>query len=430
MKTAHSGTKPAATAAAWLMLSLAAGCTRSPATVAQPTPPQPLKTDLAGTASRGAVTGPPSKAASEGAPLAFVFVGDTGVGTAEERAVASAMAAHCKAAGCDLALHLGDIIYPNGIASATDPLLTTNLEEPFADLGVPLYLVLGNHDYRGNPDAWIEAYEPGQRAARRGAIDGRIPARYYTFTAGEARFVALDTNRLDAAQARWLDAVLLESRRAGERWVIVFGHHPWISYGRHGHAKPGDAAFYARHLCNRVDFFLAGHDHDKQVLEPHCGVHAIVSGAGSMLRPTRQGPRSRFARSSLGFSRLSLHGDVAELSIYDTRGRLEYQRRIERAPAALPRVADGLCAERSDDPDCVDAVCVRDGRCDPSCALDADCAASGPTPCPCDSRPGVCELRGQRLRCGCDPACAAGVQPCISDGLCDPHCGGDPDCRP
>ncbi len=408
---------------------IAFACTRPPASSAPgATPPPPQKTDVTGVASRGAPTTAQQAAATEGTPLSFVFVGDTGTATRAEQRVADAIAANCRAAGCDFMLHLGDIIYPNGIANADDPLLRTNLEAPYADLAVPMFLTLGNHDYRGSADAWIEAFEPAARKARGGRLDARIPARYYTFLSGEVRFVALDTNRLDDAQGRWLDAVLQESRRAGERWIVVFGHHPWISYGWHGHAKPGDAAFYARHLCNRVDFFLTGHEHDKQILEPHCGVHLVVAGAGSMLRPARQGPRSRFALSSLGFGRLSVHGDVAELTLLDADGAVEYHRRIERRPAVLARETDGLCAGRSDDPDCEGVDCAADGRCVTVCALDPDCLPSATTPCPCDTRPVVCERIDANRVCGCDAACAAGVPPCASDGHCDRQCAQDADC--
>jgi acid phosphatase len=404
-------------------------CTRPPAPSSLgAVPPPPQKTDVTGVASRGAPATARQAAATEGTPLSFVFVGDTGTASSAEQRVADAIAANCRAAGCDFMLHLGDIIYPNGIGSAEDPLLASHLEQPYASLGVPMFLTLGNHDYRGSPDAWIEAFEPAARKARGSALDARIPARYYTFLSGEVRFVALDTNRLDAAQGRWLDAVLLESRRAGERWIVVFGHHPWVSYGWHGHAKPGDAAFYARHLCNRVDFFLTGHEHDKQILDPHCGVHLVVSGAGSMQRPARQGPRSRFAVDSLGFGRLSMHGDVAELTLHGADGAVEYHRRIERRPAALGREADGLCAGRTDDPDCEGIVCVADDRCVAACASDPDCMPSAPTPCPCDAHPAVCERVDATHLCGCDAACTAGVPACVSDGYCDRRCPQDVDC--
>lgn len=409
-------------------------CTRPPST-SEPTHPSVERNDFPAAVSRGAPvadapsrTGPQDPSASAGTPTALVFLGDTGVDNGSQRAVAEAMTTHCRRRHCDLALHLGDIVYPNGIRGPDDPTIESHFEAYYRDLGLPMYLVLGNHDYRGDVDAWITAFSPERRAARKGAMDARIPARYYTFKQGEVRFVALDTNRLDAAQGRWLDGVLQQARRDGERWIVVIGHHPWLSYGHHGHARTGDALFYAQHLCNRVDFFLSGHEHDKQVLEPHCGVHMVVAGAGAMIRPTRQGPRSRFATSTTGFARLDLHGDVAELQLFDRHGASQYRRRYERRVKPLPRAADGLCDDRTDDPDCAEVACTADGTCVEACTSDPDCLPTAPTPCPCDGRPVVCEMRAGAKLCGCDPACAAGVPACQSDGFCDRHCSTDPDC--
>jgi hypothetical protein len=58
----------------------------------------------------------------------------------------------------------------------------------------------------------------------------RLPAPYYTFTAGAAQLFALDTNEVSEAQLLWLDQALSASR---SRWRIVYGHHPIYSAGDH-----------------------------------------------------------------------------------------------------------------------------------------------------------------------------------------------------
>ena len=52
----------------------------------------------------------------------------------------------------------GDNVYPCGVKSANDP--KWSVVRPLSALGVPLYPVLGNHDYCGNPDAQIGAPLP------------------------------------------------------------------------------------------------------------------------------------------------------------------------------------------------------------------------------------------------------------------------------
>src|SRR3546814_4966804 len=85
----------------------------------------------------------------------------------------------------------------------------------------------------------------------------------YWFDAQDARVVVLDgTSALDLrtarAQARWLDDVLADSRRA---WSIVAIHQPMFSP-----RQDRDNALLREHLLpvlerHRVDLVLQGHDH-------------------------------------------------------------------------------------------------------------------------------------------------------------------------
>ncbi len=382
-------------------------------------------TDAHGIASRGATWQGTDGADRLGAPLRLVVFGDTGTGTDAQAQVAQGLTRHCAGEGCDLAILLGDIVYEDGITSIDDPLRIERFEQPYKALAAPIWLVLGNHDYRGDVEAWVTAY--GGSIKR--AIDAHLPARFYTFSVGDVRFVVLDTNRLDAAQGRWLDGVLHESRAANDRWVVAVGHHPWRSFGWHGHASPGDARFLATHLCNRVDFFVAGHEHDKQVIDPICGVNLIVAGTGAKLRSVDRGEGTRFARASLGFGRFVFGGDVATVTMHAADGTTEYQRSFQRRRAPIGSAGDG-----ADDPDCAGVVCGADDRCESACVADPDCVGDSASTanrraCSCDNAPGVCELRAAEKACGCDAACSAGVAPCMADRHCDPLCNSDPDCR-
>ncbi len=272
---------------------------------------------------------PPSTAT----PTHLVVVGDTGENDDDQWSVAKAMGRHCRQARCDAFLHAGDIIYPSGIRSKDDPVLQSHFVRQAVAVGTPTWLTLGNHDYQGSPDAWIDAFGD---APAPGGPDVHFPARYYTTVIGGVRLVALDTNRLDTAQGRWLDAVLAESQRVGDRWVIVLGHHPWISGGRHGDAPPEMARWYASHLCGKADVFFAGHDHDKQILTPECDILLVVSGAGSKLRSVTRTERTRFVASTLGWADLELRGDEATLRFFDVEGRAEVVQPLRRVPRGSP----------------------------------------------------------------------------------------------
>jgi len=79
--------------------------------------------------------------------MAFVALGDTGRGSADQWNVAHAMEAFCRQRGCDFALLLGDNIYDSGASSESDPQFQSKFEQPYAGLHFPFYPVLGNHDY-------------------------------------------------------------------------------------------------------------------------------------------------------------------------------------------------------------------------------------------------------------------------------------------
>src|SRR5206468_4319411 len=93
--------------------------------------------------------------ADTGETLRFVALGDTGKGNDVQFAVGRAMADVCTArGGCVLALLLGDILYPGGADSATDPQWQKKFEEPYAPVPFPFYGALGNHDYGWSWEYW------------------------------------------------------------------------------------------------------------------------------------------------------------------------------------------------------------------------------------------------------------------------------------
>ena len=282
------------------------------------------------------------------APVRFIALGDTGTGDNNQRGVAQALKKWCTRHGCSFALLLGDNFYETGVMSCKDSQFNTKFETPYKPLGIPFFAALGNHDYgNGDPYWWARAGDQYQYAGadgkykecmpdpkdwiwsgnwRMGAA-GTDPYRYYTFQQGNVRFLALDTTPMVATawqddpqkgngtgkqstyvktQQEFLDAAMGSTHA----WKIAFGHHPYVSNGRHGNAgsyddhsgtkcrgvtPDSDAGWQCglqvktsiEKLCAKgLDLYLSGHDHNLQWLVANCGsrpMDFIVSGAGAKL---------------------------------------------------------------------------------------------------------------------------------------------------
>jgi hypothetical protein len=198
--------------------------------------------------------------------LAF---GDYGVGDSAQRRTAAAMRAYHRRRPFDFGLTLGDNFYNVGMLSTDDPRWKTQFEDLYAPLGIKLYASLGNHDW-GHPDSPAAEILYSQMSRT-----WRMPAPYYSFTAGPVQFFAIDTQEMSDAQLAWLDDAISSSRA---RWKVVYGHFHVFS------ATRLDNAQLMRRLvpviANRVDVYLCGHDHNLQALKPEHGVHYFVAGSG------------------------------------------------------------------------------------------------------------------------------------------------------
>jgi hypothetical protein len=148
-----------------------------------------------------------------------------------------------------------------------------------------------------------------------------MPAAYYTFTAGDAQFFALDTDIISEKQLLWLEGALDASKA---RWKIVYGHHPIYSEGAHEDNNTKISQLLPV-LRDRADIYLAGHDHDMQHLRPEGRLHFFVAGSGGKLRPIEPGPRSLFAKSANGFAVLEVLPHGLAVAFVDVQGRELYR---------------------------------------------------------------------------------------------------------
>jgi hypothetical protein len=295
----------------------------------------------------GCSSGSVTFATAEPFPLAdptvvrLAALGDTGRGDPNQRRVAKGVVRACQERGCDAIALLGDLLYPNGMESDDDPRAADWIAAPYAPVGVPLLLVLGNHDYGRGRDR-----ESARRLLRwaRSHPGIVLPAEAWDVRVGAVHLFGLDTNTAfqfgDAPQRTWLTRGLDESDAP---WKVVLGHHPYLSNGDHGNAGSyegwsgvpimsgaGLLRLFEGALCGRADLYLAGHDHNRQLLEA-CGVDLVVSGGGSATTPlVDRGNQPRFASAEPGFAWLELGADTGRIVFMDADGNAE--REYEIAP--------------------------------------------------------------------------------------------------
>src|SRR5580700_8912217 len=103
---------------------------------------------------RGASASPeiPIVANPENAQFSFLIFGDWGRGGEfHQRDVAIQMGVAAAARHCRFIVSVGDNFYEKGVQTATDPQWKSSFEAVYTapSLGVPWYVILGNHDYKG-----------------------------------------------------------------------------------------------------------------------------------------------------------------------------------------------------------------------------------------------------------------------------------------
>lgn len=300
-------------------------------------------------------------------PVRFVLMGDTGEGNTAQSEVAAAIKTVCDAAGgCDFVMLLGDNIYDDGVASVDDGQWQSKFEIPYANLTMPIYAVLGNHDYGGQliidaPGVGNE-WDKGPIEVMYTEISDKweMPDTHYTLKVGNVGIIALDTNSLlwsnteHGDQRDWYPSALAEL--AGADWKLQVGHHPYRSNGQHGNAGDYDApeifgipipnplpivgggelkAWFDDVVCGTVDLSVSGHDHNRQWLnEPGalCGTELIVAGAGAKLTDFVDRGNANFWQDDQeeGFLFVEVVGKRLTGKFYGKDGGLDFERTLTK----------------------------------------------------------------------------------------------------
>jgi hypothetical protein len=332
--------------------------------------------------------------ANETPDVRLFFIGDAG---AEERnAVLDLLkAAIARDPERSIALFLGDNVYPDGIPEPSDPTRARSERrlrvqmDAVTDAGGRGIFLPGNHDWG------TSAITDSRVLARQAAIIATAASRLQMLpTPGcpgpsvhdlgrRVRLVLIDTEwfirlpprrpALDGcltSESRVLDSIRIAIATAGDRRVVVAGHHPLISVGPHGGRfgwrhhlfslrelwdplwvpLPGIGSLYplARRVWTSPDdlrsaryslfragldsvlrlrpplVYAAGHDHNLQVLRDSSAGVLLVSGGGSRNRTGSIAPfgGTLYARRGRGFMALTVYGDGrAELSVVAVDGK-------------------------------------------------------------------------------------------------------------
>lgn len=339
-------------------LALDAGVIAAPDAGAIPEPDAGVVEPDAGVVEPDAGFAPDATPAPDAGPtgptnvVRFVAIGDTGEGNTAQYEVGSAFDTVCMVQGCDFVVMLGDNFYDRGVDSPEDDQFRTKFEEPYAGIQLPFYVTLGNHDFGEVPLQFWRTDHQIEYSGRSNRWN--MPDHFYEFVEQHVTFISLDTNMIMLG-LDWVrdqrDWVREKIDQATTPWIIAYGHHPYKSNGRHGNAGNYEGAgrldptgivngervqeFFDDELCGKIDVYLSGHDHNRQWLQPSCGVELIVSGAGAKTTELvrRDGNPVKFENDTTeGFFWFEIADDTMTVEIWDRDGTLAYTGTHTRQP--------------------------------------------------------------------------------------------------
>ena len=270
----------------------------------------------------------------------FFVLGDWGRrGKQHQQEVADQMIVQSKKLNAQFLVAVGDNFYDDGVQSVTDSHWAESYTNVYKELATKTdwYVALGNHDYRGKPEAELAYHSINPR--------WNMPSRYYSkvVTTADGQKVLLlfiDTNPFvkdyyaknnmpeiktqdTAAQRIWIEKTLAQSK---ETWKFVIGHHPVFSSStKHGNTV--ELVEMLKPLLDKyhVQAYIAGHDHDLQHNQPDgSNVDYLVSGAASEIRDAATYETTKFSASVPGFVDMSIKGDSLLVNFIDNNGKVIY----------------------------------------------------------------------------------------------------------
>jgi len=286
-------------------------------------------------------------------PVHFMAIGDWGRNGADHQLpVARQMGKWATENPNDFILSLGDNFYPSGVTSEHDPLWHYSYENIYTEFALQWdwYPILGNHDYKSDPDAQVRYSKISRR--------WKMPARYYSKEVnlkgpdgGKMLMVFIDTNPMipdfysnseygphvagqqPEKQLEWLEKTLKDAS-PDVRWKMVIGHHPIYTVGPR--IKNYDTLAVRKVLLGiferqKVDVYLSGHDHSQQHLKTEGFTHHFISGSGSEVTPVTAGVSySRFEAADYGFMYFSVDRNRLNTKVINHEGKTIYETTLKK----------------------------------------------------------------------------------------------------
>ena len=263
------------------------------------------------------------------------LIGDMGWNGDAQRQVAASMEARCLEHKPDALIFLGDNIYKEGVDSVDDPKWDTHLLDFYQSRclqNIPIYAILGNHDYAKNAQAQIDFSHKSNR--------WHMPFRYYdvafgdllSFTAGDGWFPNYCFRELKNCALNFIGQSLEKHR--DKPWRIVAAHYPIksISAASSGHRGGFKGWVHEQFLCGQTvppTAYVSGHAHHLEHNRlTRCGMDLLISGAGggSNLYPIQEERLNEveFAESTYGFLEILANKNAITYSFFDNDAQKIY----------------------------------------------------------------------------------------------------------
>ncbi|PWZ53963.1 hypothetical protein Zm00014a_009198 [Zea mays] len=283
--------------------------------------------------------------AKDGGSLSLLVVGDWGrKGTFNQSRVAHQMGRVGEQLSIDFVISTGDNFYENGLTGTDDEAFEQSFTDIYTakSLQKPWYLVLGNHDYRGDALAQLS---PVLRK-----IDSRfICIKSFVVNAEIVEFFFVDTTPFQlkywthpkddhydwrgvAPRENYINNLLKDldgaMKTSTAAWKVAVGHHTMRSVSDHGDTKELLQLLLPVLQANGVDFYINGHDHClEHISSRDSPIQYFTSGGGSKAWRGVQNPTEddlKFFYDGQGFMSLQLDRSQAKFTFYDVDGKALY----------------------------------------------------------------------------------------------------------
>lgn len=278
--------------------------------------------------------------------LSLLVVGDWGrKGNYNQSRVAEQMGKIGEKLDIDFVVSTGDNFYENGLTGVHDQ----QFEESFTNiytaksLQKPWYLVLGNHDYRGDALAQLspvlQKLDERFFCMRSFIVNAEIvdiffidttpfQLKYWTHPK-DSHYDWREVAPRETYIADLLKDMDKEMKKSTAKWKIAIGHHTMRSVSDHGDTKELLQLLLPVLKVNGIDFYINGHDHClEHISSKDSPIQYFTSGGGSKAWRGVYQPNDdnlQFFYDGQGFMSLQLNQDQADFIFYDVSGNILYQ---------------------------------------------------------------------------------------------------------